>query len=53
MIYNFGTLTVKSGTILENNDNTTTSGAIAMKDEETGEYTFPSVTDKFGLAVLC
>ena len=54
MIYNFGTLTVKSGTILENNDNTTTSGAIAMKDEETGEYTFPSVTDKvrFGGAVL-
>ena len=54
MIYNFGTLTVMSGTILENNDNTTTSGAIAMKDEETGEYTFPSVTDKvrFGGAVL-
>lgn len=54
MIYNFGTLTVKSGTILENNDNTTTSGAIATKDEETGEYTFPSVTDKvqFGGAVL-
>lgn len=54
MIYNFGTLTVKSGTILENNDNTTTSGDIATKDEETGEYTFPSVTDKvqFGGAVL-
>lgn len=55
MIYNFGTLTVKSGTILENNDNTTTDGiAIATKDEETGEYTFPSVTDKvkFGGAVL-
>lgn len=54
MIYNFGTLTVKSGTILENNDNTTISGDIATKDEETGEYTFPSVTDKvrFGGAVL-
>ena len=49
MIYNFGTLTVKSGTILENNDNTTTSGDIATKDEETGEYTFPSVTDKVQL----
>ena len=54
MIYNFGELLVTNGTVLQNNDNTTAQGAIATKDETTGEYTFPSVTDKvqFGGAVL-
>ena len=54
MIYNFGELLVTNGAVLQNNDNTTAQGAIATKDETTGEYTFPSVTDKvqFGGAVL-
>ena len=39
---------------MQNNDNTTNTGAIATKNETAGEYTFPSVTDKvqFGGAVL-
>ena len=54
MIYNFGELLVTNEAVLQNNDNTTAQGAIATKDETTGEYTFPSVTDKvqFGGAVL-
>ena len=54
MIYNFGELLVTNNAVLQNNDNTTAKGAIATKDETTGEYTFPSVTDKvpFGGAVL-
>ena len=54
MIYNFGELLVTNDAVLQNNDNTTAQGAIATKDETTGEYTFPSVTDKvqFGGAVL-
>lgn len=54
MIYNFGKLLVTDGAVLQNNDNTTNTGAIATKNETTGEYTFPSVTDKvrFGGAVL-
>lgn len=54
MIYNFGELLVTDGAVLQNNDNITAQGAIATKDETTGEYTFPSVTDKvqFGGAVL-
>ena len=54
MIYNFGELLVTDGAVLQNNDNTTSTGAIATEDKDTGEYTFPSVTDKvrFGGAVL-
>ena len=54
MIYNFGKLLVTDGAVLQNNDNTTSTGAIATEDKDTGEYTFPSVTDKvrFGGAVL-
>ena len=54
MIYNFGKLLVTNGAVLQNNDNTTNTGAIATRNETTGEYTFPSVTDKvqFGGAVL-
>ena len=54
MIYNFGKLIVTDGAVLQNNDNTTKTGAIATKDQGTGKYTFPSVTDKvqFGGAVL-
>ena len=54
MIYNFGELCVTDDAVLQNNDNTTAQGAIATKDETTGKYTFPSVTDKvqFGGAVL-
>ena len=54
MIYNFGKLLVTDGAVLQNNDNTTKTGAIATKDQGTGKYTFPSVTDKvqFGGAVL-
>ena len=54
MIYNFGELLVTDDAVLQNNDNTTRTGAIATEDKDTGEYTFPSVTDKvqFGGAVL-
>ena len=54
MIYNFGKLLVTDGAVLQNNDNTTNTGAIATKNETTGEYTYPTVGDKvqFGGAVL-
>ena len=54
MIYNFGELLVTDGAVLQNNDNTTRTGAIATEDKDTGKYAFPSVTDKvrFGGAVL-
>ena len=54
MIYNFGKLLVTDRAVLQNNDNTTSTGAIATKNETADEYTFPSVTDKvrFGGAVL-
>ena len=54
MIYNFGELLVTHGAVLQNNDNTTSEGAIATKDKDTGEYTYPTAEDKvqFGGAVL-
>ena len=54
MIYNFGELCVTDDAVLQNNDNTTSTGAIATKDKDTGEYTFPTVEEKvqFGGAVL-
>lgn len=54
MIYNFGELCVTDDAVLQNNDNTTSTGAIATEDKDTGEYTFPTVEEKvqFGGAVL-